>query len=258
MLQSATAPADASPPPRVRRGPIETRDEFLLAQPRLTLPAVAPDAVGAGRTRVRVCGDWGNDFGYRIGTVDGRRRLLYLVDGEHRSASVQVSHGLGDRVTLETRVPLLWRGGGVMDGLIETWHRVLGLPDGNRTDFPRDRLLVRAVDEALRDLSWPEGEGAGLGGLELGARWSSTARDSGWTGALDGRVRVPSGTAGFGGGGLQFGGQVLAARTLGRNADLFEHRMRRHVGAGRGPVEFIHAYLPQTGCSMPSACSMRA
>lgn len=205
----------------MRRGPIETRDEFLLAQPRLTLPAVTPDAAGAGRTRVRVSGDWGNDFGYRIGTVDGRRRLLYVVDGEHRSASVQVSHGLGDRVTLEARLPVLWRGGGVMDGLIETWHRLLGLPNGNRTDFPRDRLLVWALDGEHRELRWPEGDGAGLGGLEMGARLSSGRRHSGWTGALDGRVRLPTGTAGFGGGGVQLGGQVLAARTLGRAADLY-------------------------------------
>lgn len=205
----------------MRRGPIETRDEFLLAQPRLTLPAVAPDAVGAGRTLVRVWGDWGNDFGYRIGTVDGRRRVLYLVDGEHRSVSVQASRGLGERVTLEMRVPVLWRGGGVMDGLIETWHRLLGLPDGNRTDFPRDEMLVRALDDELRELRWPGGQGLGLGGIELGARWSSTRRPSGWTGALDGRLRLPTGTAAFGGGGVQAGGQVLAARTLGGAADLY-------------------------------------
>jgi hypothetical protein len=124
-------------------------------------------------------------------------------------------------VTLEARLPLLWRGGGVMDGLIETWHELLGLPNGNRADFPRDRLIVRALDDQRRELRWPGGDGAGLGGLEVGARWSSSRRDSGWTGALDGRVRLPTGTAGFGGGGVQLGGQVLAARTLGRAADLY-------------------------------------
>jgi hypothetical protein len=220
-LQSVHGSAAPSAPARTRRGPIESRDEFLLAQPRLTLPAVAPDALGRGRTRVRISGDWGNDFGYRVGGAGGRQRLLYLVDGEHRSGSVQVSRGLSDGVTVEARLPVLWRGGGVMDGLIEGWHRLLGLPDGNRTQFPRDRLVVRALDGELTNLRWPDGAGSGLGGLELGTRWSSASRAAGWTGALYGRVQLPTATGGFGGSGVQVGAQAVAARTVGRAADLY-------------------------------------
>ena len=213
-------PASA-PAVRVRRGPIESRDEFLLAQARLTLPAVAPDAPPRGRTRVRVAGDWGNDFGFRQGLVAGVRRLLYFVDGEHRSGSLQVSRGVTDRWTMHARLPVLWRGGGVLDGFIDAWHRLTGLPDSNRPDFARDQLSVRALDHTRNQVRWTARQGAGLGGLELGARWCSPSQASGWTGAVDGRVQLPTGTAGFGGGGVQLGAQAVAARTLGAAADLY-------------------------------------
>jgi hypothetical protein len=216
---AAAAPHDA--PARQRRGPIESRDEFLLAQPRLTLPATTPDALGRGRTVVRLGGDWGNDFGLHRARIGGEQRLAYLVDGEHRSGTLQVSRGLSDRWTVHARVPVLWRGGGVLDGLIDTWHRITGLPDGGRPSFARGRLVVVAVDTELRSLRWSGRQGTGVGGVELGARWSGAPRASGWTAALDARVQLPAGTGAFAGGGMQAGIQAVAARTLGGAADVY-------------------------------------
>src|SRR5687768_8145658 len=91
----AQEPSDSS----LRRGPLESRDQWLLAQPVLTLPAIPPDPLPRGRTEVFVDGDWGSDFGW-VSSYDvpsearraGRTRvdgdgLRFLVDGEHRSAS---------------------------------------------------------------------------------------------------------------------------------------------------------------------------
>jgi len=211
----------APPASRLRRGPFESRDEFLLAQPQLTLPAVSPDALPRGQTRVRFAGDWGNDFGYKTGRIERANRVLFFVDGEHRSAALQVDHGLPARWTVYARLPVLWRGGGVLDGLIDTWHRITGLPDNNRPKFPRDQLQVTGLDPALRPIHWTAAQGSGLGGLELGTRWSSPSRTAGWTAALDGRVQLPTGTGGFDGGGVQLGAQALAARTLGGAGDVY-------------------------------------
>jgi len=205
----------------VRRGPIESRDEFLLAQPRLTLPPVTPDTLARGHTQVRMAADWGNDFGLHRARIDGVSRLVYFVDGEHRSGSLQVSHGLTDRWTVQARIPVLWRGGGVMDGLIDAWHRLTGLPDSGRPSFPRDQLVVLGLDTSRTGVSWNARQGTGLGGLEVGARWSSAPRASGWTRAVDARLQLPTGTGGFHGGGMQAGLQGIAARTLGRSADLY-------------------------------------
>ncbi|HEV7503088.1 MAG TPA: hypothetical protein VGQ33_23880, partial [Vicinamibacteria bacterium] len=69
--------AQSADPPR--RGPLPSRDEWLLAQPLLTLPATGPDPLPAGRYEARLDGDWGSDFGF-VGTVVIRPPLLnYIV-----------------------------------------------------------------------------------------------------------------------------------------------------------------------------------
>jgi hypothetical protein len=224
LAASAHSPAPgAGPagPARLRRGPLESRDEFLLAQARLTLPAAAPDARPRGHTRVRVAGDWGNDFGLELGRVNGENRVLFLLDGEHRSLSFEVDHGLDGRWTLHARIPVFWRGGGVLDGLIDTWHRITGLPDNDRPRFDRNELAFVALDAEGQRVPWTAPAGSGLGGLELGARWSSRPREAAWTGGLDARVQLPTGTGGFAGGGVQMGAHLLAARTLGGAADVY-------------------------------------
>src|SRR5262245_40957330 len=224
-LQSIPRPTGELPPPkpagpRLRRGPLESRDEFLLAQPELTLPAVTPDALARGRTRVRMAADWGNDFGYEKRRITNSNRTLYLVDGEHRSAALQVDHGLTGAWSVHARLPVLWRGGGVLDGLIDAWHRLTGLPDSNRPLYPRNELSVIALDHTLQPLHWTAPAGSGLGGLELGTRFSSPSRTAGWTTAMEARIQLPTGTAGYERRGVQVGVQGLAAATLGGCGDV--------------------------------------
>lgn len=217
-------PTAGTPPPaatRVRRGPIESRDEFLLAQPRLTLPATSPDAVGRGRTVLRVAGDWGSDFGAQVVRIGNANYSTFFVDDEHRSASLQASRGVSDRLTVQARLPVLWRGGGILDGLIDWWHRLTHLPDGNRPQFPHGQFGLLMVEGAGKPLRWRPRQGSGLGGLELGARWSSAARSSGWTAALEARAQLPTATGAYVGVSPQVGAQALAARTLGRAADVY-------------------------------------
>lgn len=176
-----------------------------------------------GRTRLRLAGDWGNDFGLRRRGVGDARELVYVVDGEHRSASLEVGHGLTERLTLHARLPLLWRGGGVLDGLIDGWHDLLGLPGGGRSLFPRNQLRVAALRRSRHDFEWTGTGGSGLGNLELAAQWTLRRPESpaGWTASALGRVQLPTATDPFGGGGAQAGAQVLAARGLWSSGDLY-------------------------------------
>src|SRR5687768_2940863 len=88
------------------RGPLETREEWLLAQPHLTLPALSPDPLPPGATRVRLDVDWGNDFGWRSRTRGDLRDLRFIVDGEHHTAAVEVTRGITPALTLGARLPL--------------------------------------------------------------------------------------------------------------------------------------------------------
>lgn len=195
------------------------REEWLLVQDHLTLPALSPDALGRGRVELRLEADWGSDFGWSqdvAGERPGDRR--FLVDGEHASGALSARYGLTDRVTAGARMPLRWRGAGVLDGVIDAWHSITGLPDGGRDAFRTGRFRVEGRDEAGRPVRWTGRPGTGLGRAELSLAVSRPG--PAWTLGAVAHAALPTSTAPFPGGGLDLGGQVLAARALGGRVDV--------------------------------------
>jgi hypothetical protein len=210
--------------------PLEIRDEHLLAQGRLTLPATSPDPVGNGVTRLRLSYLWGNSFSWtqdQPGENPADRR--FLVDGETRTLDLSLTHGLGSSADITLRLPLRWRGGGQLDGFIDAWHRTfafLGIDDGDRPSFVRDAFRVEGLRSGGQRFSWNEDAGSGLGNLELAGRWQF--RSDATRLALLGRLSLPTANGPFPaslGGGLQ----LVARRPLGQAWDL-------HGGLG-GTVE---------------------
>jgi Protein of unknown function (DUF3187) len=221
VLLLATAPARGAE----GRGPIESRDEWLLAQPRLTLPATSPDLVPAGGLRLRLDLDWGNDFGWdqdRAGETPRDRR--FIVDGEHRTLALSARRRLGSAWEAGLRLPVRWRGPGVLDGPIDWWHRRvlgwLGSIDNGRSLFRTGLFRVEGHDAELRPVRLEGGTGTGLGKLELELRRRLTAGD-GWRSSAVARVSLPTGSGPFSGGGLDAGLQVVAAHGLGRRFDVY-------------------------------------
>jgi Protein of unknown function (DUF3187) len=209
-----------------RRGPFEWRERWLLAQPRLTLPSLSPDTLGRGVTRVRVDLDWGNDFGWEGDPGESSVDRRFLVDGEHRTLGIDVRRGLTDRLDASLRLPVEWRGGGILDGVIDWFHeftRKLGLPDNERGFFLRNQLRVAGLDSGGAPFALDETSGTGLGRIEVGSRWSLTApgSSSGGRAALAGTLSLPTGTGPFAGGRLAVGLQLVGAHSLGQSSDLF-------------------------------------
>lgn len=215
-----------TPIPSARRGPLTVRETWLLAQPRLTLPAVDPDVLPPGVLEWRLDADWGNDFGWNqqvAGERPGDRR--FLVDGEHRSLALALRRGFGQRWDLEARLPIQWRGPGFLDHVIDAFHgftRKLGLPDNQRGRFARDRLRVLGRSPDGQPLAWVGQAGTGLGKLELAGRVRlGPASPDAWTWALVPRVALPTGTGTFAAPGLEAGLQLVSARPLGTRWDVF-------------------------------------
>ena len=206
-----------------RRGPLPARDEWMLAQPLLTLPAIDPDPLGPRRSEVRLDVDWGSDFGLVGPPGDPASDPDYVVDGEHRSAALTVRHGLGERLTLGLRVPVHWRGPGIMDGLIDAWHRWLGLPDSGRSLVPDGQFRVAGRDVQERPLAWGGRAGTGLGNLELDAHRLLLGRADprGWRLAAAARLSLPTATGTYAHAGTAGGLQLVAARGLGERADVY-------------------------------------
>ena len=208
-------PASAQAP--ARRGPLDVREEWLLAQHRLTLPALSPDPLARGATDLRVAVDWGSDWGIRGPEGD----LAYLVDGEHRTLSVEARHGVGERLTLGVRVPVHWRGPGVLDGVIDWWHRFSGLPDNDRFLYPTGRFRVEGKDTAGRPLAFTGTSGTGFGNLEASALLALRADPEGAAVALVGRIDLPTGTGPYASAGVHGALQVVAALPLARGLDVY-------------------------------------
>jgi hypothetical protein len=240
----ASAPAAAGPPAdpgraEASRGPLEIRDGHLLAQGRLTLPATSPRTLARGTWSFETAVLWSNSFSWTQdvpGEEPHDRR--FLVDGETVTFAATLRRGLGRHVDAGLRVPLHHRGGGVLDGFIDAWHRLLNVDDAQRPAFVRNAFRVEGRTPSGEPLAWADAAGTGLGSIELDVRWRSLDCGSdGLSAALIGRLSLPTATAPYTDGALGVGGQLVLAAPLGRTTDLY-------LGAGLtvqdpGPVRGI-------------------
>jgi hypothetical protein len=237
------ASAPEALPSELPRGPAEVRDGQLLAQPRLTLPAVSPWTTPRGRWSLNVSGLWANSFSWTQDvpgeTPEDRR---FLIDGEALVLDATVRRGLGRNVDVGLRLPLLWRGGGTLDAFIDWWHRVFNVPDADRPLFLGNAFRVQGQTKEGATFAWDDSPGVGLGDLEGEARWLLVeAGRAGPSVALVGRVSVPTGTGPFEGHGVGAGGQLVVGIPLGDGFDA-------HTGVGvtaqdGGPIRGVR-YSP--------------
>jgi hypothetical protein len=215
-LAAALVPLCARAQP-ARRGPLEVREEFLLAQPRLTLPSTSPDPLAAGEDRLSIGLDWSSDFALK----GAEPNLTHFIDGEHRTLALDYRRGVTPRVTLGARLPLRWRGAGVLDHVIDAWHDFSGLPDNDRGLYPQDRFVMEARGLSGRELRIDDAPGTGLGNAELSGLWAVRRPQRGLAVSLVARAELPTATGPFGDAGAGFGVQALAAHPLGRTVDVF-------------------------------------
>ena len=225
-LTLAANTAAAAGPVRTVRGPIEARDEFLLAQSLLTLPPMGAALPLAGRTELRVDVDWGNDFGIQAEPGGRLENLLYFVDGEHRTLAATLRRGLRGGWVVGARIPLHWRGGGWLDTVIDPFHELFGFPDSGRALYARGRLRVEGRTREGEPFEWTGRAGTGLGSVELEV---SKAIRGGSTGgpaiAIVARTMLPTSTGAFAEAGRGAGAQALLSQPLGASFDL-------HAGGG--------------------------
>jgi hypothetical protein len=205
------------------RGPSEIRDEHLLAQPRLTLPAIAPVTAPAGRWTIRIASLWSSSFGWSqnlSGENPGIRR--YLIDGDSFTLETTLRRGLTRALDVAVRVPLRWRGAGVLDEPIDFWHRLTRLPDNHRPDFRSNAFRVEGMTIDRGSFSWNQRSGPGLGDVELETRWRAVdGRRHAGSLALVGRVSLPTATSPFSGQGPGAGAQLVIAAPLASAFDLY-------------------------------------
>ncbi len=177
-------------------------------------------------------------------TMENEGEESLLLDGQTDALTLSLRYGLPQQWDVEVTVPWRHYSGGVTDNLISSWHRLFGLPDGNRHGYPTNALHYQ--------LSQPEHDRhllrsvSGLGDIHVAVSRPLLAIDGGQLGISAG-VKTASGRASdwLGSGGtdtyalLRFSGQQLGGRplwwhgqvggTLAGNSNLLGPHQRRSL-----------------------------
>lgn len=96
-------------------------------------------------------------------------RDRYRVDAETRELDLFARHAVRDDIEVEMMLPLLWRGGGVLDGPIDSFHEAFGFPDGGRDRVDNDSYAIFGSTDEGTPFRLNE-RGSAFGNLELGVR----------------------------------------------------------------------------------------
>lgn len=103
------------------------------------LPALGrPDVLPGGGLQQRFYVNDTNEYAAR----DNANESI-VIDGEATQLSYDVHYGITDRWEAGLFVPVLSQGGGILDSIIQGWHRTWGLPNGGREDAPKNRYLYQ-------------------------------------------------------------------------------------------------------------------
>jgi hypothetical protein len=64
-----------------------------------------------------------------------------LVDGESDTLRLAYGNTLSDSWAYRFTLPIIHDSGGILDHIIDSWHQLFGLPQGDRPFYPKDRLV---------------------------------------------------------------------------------------------------------------------
>lgn len=135
-LHPLSAHAEVSHPcsANVGYGPINLRGQSPFQMLHLSLTPSAPSTLSASNWEGQILMTWMN----RWAVSEGQ----YFIDNETLRTALRLKYGLTERLQIGIEVPVLWRGGGIMDGTIDWFHKTFGLDRARRDEFPKNRFHV--------------------------------------------------------------------------------------------------------------------
>jgi hypothetical protein len=210
----------------------------------MPLPARLPQA-DTSRATLEV--NWSNSA-----NADSSGSYDFTLDAETVDVRLRLEHSFSDRWAGLVELPWRSLSGGTLDGLIENWHNLFGLPQGPRKNMPKDRLLIDYQRNGVTELHI-EDSGSGIADIPVRVGYqlhaSDTAAVSGWL-----TVDLPTGDTdlllgnGATDGALSLAGQVQLAEKwqlfgqadaiwLG-NGDILPQYQQNYVIAGLAGVSW--------------------
>lgn len=151
---------------------------------------------------------------------------LLVVDAETREWRVQIERSFGNGYAVRLHLPFRTTGAGSLDSAIGRWHDVFGLPNGARSDLPRDRFRLDYRHGTASVMSLSDTSYSGLGDLQLEFGKQLRTNESSATGLWSG-ISLPTGDADE----LSGNGGVSGFVAIAHTQRLGSFELFGHVGA---------------------------
>jgi hypothetical protein len=171
--------------------PFYTQDQSPVAQ-IFGLPAAGDARVLAkGKFSALLSADLASNY-----AVDTTPRENITLDGENYRFTLALRYGLSDRFEAGIDIPYAGQGGGFLDSFIIDWHRFFGLPQGGRTEAPKNRLLYTYSKDGQNRLLTDDSNFS-IGDIRLygATQLYNDGKDNPCVVALRASVKVPSGNS---------------------------------------------------------------
>ncbi|MEZ4754550.1 MAG: DUF3187 family protein [Bdellovibrionota bacterium] len=141
--------------------PYLARNQYPLTMNRLTLRPESAAVVKKSDYSFSFISAWTNT---------AINQPNYTIDTETVSLSPVLDFGVTDSFTFGIEVPVQWRGGGSLDGFIDSWHDFFSLPVGDRPSLKDDTHSITGLQGSGESFNSKK-EGWGVGSPILRAKY---------------------------------------------------------------------------------------
>jgi hypothetical protein len=93
------------------------------------------------------------------------------VDFEAYNLNLSLMYTLNERWAVKMDMPFIYRGGGVFDHAIDEWHKIFGLPRGDRPAVADDQIRMFYANDGMTNTDLSSSQ-AGLADIQLGLGYS--------------------------------------------------------------------------------------
>ncbi len=87
-----------------------------------------------------------NQFSTRIAlrhvNIWSRQQNYYIIDGEESQAELSTRYGITDKLSFGFAISHISQGGGFFDSTVEGFHRMTGVTQGGRDNYPQNKMNV--------------------------------------------------------------------------------------------------------------------
>lgn len=162
-----------------------------------------------------------------------QKRGIYLVDAETRSWETNFKFQLTDSISTALTIPVLYRGGGILDSVVKEWDNTLGIPNNKRNEARDDQFYISGVNRDGSPFEWRD-SGTGLGNLEFSVDWAFVPDEY----VLRSRIGIPTASGTYGAEGTDIGLALIGETSLEKLAVSYGGEALYYPDTNVGGVEY--------------------